>query len=135
MDEGRGVDNVYLDFNKAFDTVSHEVLISKLRKYGFGGWTVGWIENCLNGKSQRVVISGTGSRCPPWFYTGPGIFNLFVNDLAEGADASSASLLITQGWKEWPVPQRAVQPFRRTSTRWRNRQRGTILPSNLMKIL
>ncbi|GAB0206106.1 cAMP-dependent protein kinase inhibitor alpha [Grus japonensis] len=40
VDEGRAVDIVYLDFSKAFDTVSHNILISKLRKHGMDEWTV-----------------------------------------------------------------------------------------------
>jgi len=33
VDEGRAVDAVYIDFSKAFDTVSHNIPIGKLRKY------------------------------------------------------------------------------------------------------
>jgi len=58
VDEGRAVDVVYLDFSKAFDTVSHNILLGKLRKYGLDEWLVKWIENWLNGRTQRVVISG-----------------------------------------------------------------------------
>jgi len=59
VDEGRAVDVVYLDFSKAFDTVSHNILPGKLRKCWLDEWSVGWIENWLNGRTQRVVISGT----------------------------------------------------------------------------
>jgi len=40
VDEGRAVDVVYLDFSKAFDTVSHNILIGKLRKCGLDEWSV-----------------------------------------------------------------------------------------------
>ncbi|PKU40746.1 rna-directed dna polymerase from mobile element jockey-like [Limosa lapponica baueri] len=40
IDEGRAVDVVYLDFSKAFDTISHSILIRKLRKCGLEEWTV-----------------------------------------------------------------------------------------------
>ncbi|GAB0205958.1 mitochondrial enolase superfamily member 1 [Grus japonensis] len=71
VDEGRAVDVVYLDFSKAFDTVSHNILVSKLRKCGLDEWSVRWVENWLNGRAQRVVISGTEST---WSYPcAPGV--------------------------------------------------------------
>jgi len=65
VDEGRAVDVVYLDFSKAFETVSHSILLGKPRKCGLDEWLVRWTENWLNGRAHRVVISGTESSWRP----------------------------------------------------------------------
>ncbi|TRZ08930.1 hypothetical protein HGM15179_018171 [Zosterops borbonicus] len=59
MDEGRAVDIVYLDFSKAFNTVFHSILIGKLKKCGLDKWTVRWIEDWLNGRSQMADLRGS----------------------------------------------------------------------------
>jgi len=43
--EGRAVDVVYFDFHKAFDAISYNMLVMKLRKCGIDEPTVKWIEN------------------------------------------------------------------------------------------
>ncbi|KAK4809861.1 hypothetical protein QYF61_021321, partial [Mycteria americana] len=42
VDEGKAVDVVYLDFSKAFDTVSHSILLEKLAAHGLDGCTLCW---------------------------------------------------------------------------------------------
>jgi len=52
---------VYLVCSKAFDTVSHSILVMKLRKCKIDEWTVRWVENWMTGRAQGVVISGAES--------------------------------------------------------------------------
>ena len=58
VDEGRAVYVAYLNFSKAFDTVSYNILLGKPRNCGLDEWPVRWIENWLNHRTQRVVVGG-----------------------------------------------------------------------------
>jgi len=53
VDEGRKVNVVCLNFRKAFDAASHNILLGKLSKCGLDEWSVRWIENGLNGRAQE----------------------------------------------------------------------------------
>ena len=53
---------VILDLQKAFDTVNHKILISKLRAMGVGQAALKWFDSYLGGRKQTVEISGVFSE-------------------------------------------------------------------------
>ena len=90
LDSGVSLDCIYLDFRKAFDSVPHQRLLSKLEAYGIGGSLKAWTNIVLLYRNQRVVVNGklsswslVLSRIPQGSVVGPIIFVIFINDLPD----------------------------------------------------
>ena len=62
LDNGNYTDVIYMDFQKAFDTVPHNRLINKLDSYNIRNELINWIEAFLTDRKQKVAVNGKESK-------------------------------------------------------------------------
>ena len=98
LDKGEYVDVIFMDLSKAFDTINHDLLLAKLKAYGFSHNALAFMLSYLKNRSHRVNINNNFSTWEEIIagalqgsILGPLLFHVFINDIFYFEDKSYLS--------------------------------------------
>ena len=90
IEDNKVIITVFLDFKRAFETVNRDILLEKLKRYGFGNHEVRWFGEFLSGRSQQTIINGILSDVeevnigvPQGSKLSNLLFILYINDIVK----------------------------------------------------
>ena len=90
MDHGKLTDAVFVDLQKAFDTVEHSVVLKKLPYYGISGAELSWVKSYLKDRYQFVLCGNSKYSCqlvkygvPQGSILGPLLLLIQINNLTK----------------------------------------------------
>ena len=128
-DKGHSLNIAYLDFNKAFDKVSHNGLVIQLKRHGISDDIINWIQAWLYQRKQRVILNGAKSQweyvtsgVPQGSVLGPLLFSIFVNNIENGIKSKVFKFAddIKLVSKVDPCSQNSMQDDLNMLVRWAN---------------